>query len=121
MTTPIDTSVRQEEDRVRTMPVLYFLAAIVIIGCGLVTWAWFALRAHERAGGVTRIPGTPAAEVTTMGGLYHTLIGLDTAMDAMNRRAEHTLSSWAWVDRERGIVRIPIDAAMQALTDTVPR
>lgn len=116
------STVLQEEDRVRTPPVFAGLVALAIIGCGLVTWAWFALRANERAYGTGPYhPATAPAAATSMGGLYHTLIGTDTSMSAIRRRDAHLLNSWEWIDRERGIARVPIEAAMQAVTESAVR
>lgn len=112
----------QEEDRVRTMPVFAALLALALIGCGLVTWAWFAFRANGRDYGTGPYrPVTTPAAVTSMGGLYHTLIGRDTSMNAIQRRDAHLLNSWEWIDRDRGIVRVPIEAAMQAVAETTVR
>lgn len=39
------------------------------------------------------------------------LAGPSAALEE-RRRAEETLGRWAWVDRERGVVAMPIDEAM---------
>ena len=38
-------------------------------------------------------------------------------LDELRRREESRLTSYAWVDREQGVVRIPIDRAMEVLAE----
>lgn len=120
MSTHRHSAVRQEEDHVAVKPVMFALIAVTVIGCALVTWAWFALRSNERAHGLLRRPleAVPTA-TSVMGGLYQTLINVDTTIKGFGRRSDERLTSWGWVDRERRIARIPIEAAIRAMTDTV--
>jgi hypothetical protein len=104
---------------VHTRPAVYFLVGVVVIGCALVTWAWFALRANEFVHGrVVLAPRQIPVADALLGGINQTLINVDTTAGRIAQQKRQQLSQWGWIDRERGIVQLPIEAAMQALVDT---
>lgn len=42
----------------------------------------------------------------------------DAELDALQRERDALVHDWAWVDRERGICRVPADEAMEILLAT---
>jgi len=111
--------VRQEEDRIRSLPITLVLLTAVLLGSALVLWGWLELRAGERARFPAGMPRagrvhTGSAEV---GGVNQTLIDADTAAKGFAARQRALLESYGWVDSARGIARIPIERAMQAIVE----
>ena len=58
---------------------------------------------------------TNAPAVLTGPGL---LVNQSADMDKLRAAEEATLKSYGWVDRDHGIVRIPIDRAIDLLVET---
>ncbi|HEX9445099.1 MAG TPA: hypothetical protein VGA73_13320 [Candidatus Binatia bacterium] len=83
------------------------LAVVVIVAAGATLL--LELYVAERA------PAPPPAQVREA--TPEPLLQVNGAEELGRMRAEEdaALHSYGWVDRERGVVRIPIDAAMQAL------
>lgn len=95
-----------------------FLAAVIVIvslvalgiGATLVT-------AHEEGSYSSVVgPGDLAQKAVRphdILGIYQTLIEEDDTTANQRKRDLKRLSSYGWVDQSRGVVRIPIDRAMQ--------
>lgn len=106
--------------------VLIFLTALAItlVFIGLVQWSMFRYFAHERL-----VPQPPATAISTParelpGGdptqaFPPPQLQPDPAADLNKFRArqEQTLDSYGFVDKDQGILRIPIDHAMQLLAE----
>ena len=85
--------------------------AVTIAIAGLIVYGIFQyLGTHPAAGtrvnpmsaGVSQIPPEPRIE-------EHPAI----AIRELRAQEEHTLSTYGWVDKEAGVLRIPIDRAME--------
>jgi len=115
--------VRQENDVVRTKPVLAALVGALLLAGGSVLWGWLQLRADVARRAARRPPAVRPAPVgqAAVGGVLQTLIGVDSSAETTAAGQRERLASWGWVDRERGIVRIPIEAAMRALVEDAGR
>lgn len=94
---------------------LFGLGLLVVVVASLIVTAWmfdiFAARqAKEDA------PASPLARRESPAG---PVLQVDAPSDLARLRAEEdaTLSTYGWVDRGKGIVRIPIRQAMQALLE----
>jgi hypothetical protein len=117
---PGDVAAGHEQTDVRARPValaLVGLAALVLFAAGLATGlvAYYGAReagrsAPESAIPARRVPPEPRLQEAP-------------ALDLAKLRAaeDALLQGYGWVDRERGVVRIPIDEAMRikALRDPV--
>jgi len=102
--------VRQERDRLagRTL-VATAVASIVAFGVAVAMSGWL-LGAERRP--VTTRAAAPSAAPTTIGTVEQGLIlGPPRGLD-LDRDQRATLDRWAWVDRDAGIARIPIERAM---------
>ena len=108
----------QEPDRapLRAIAVATGVSLAVILACvvcaAFVNGSLVASRALPQA-----IPsaGGPAR----VGRVYQTLIPSPTTGDALDR-ARGRLAGYGWVDRANGIVRIPIERAMQLRAQAAP-
>jgi hypothetical protein len=120
-----------EETDVRTRPLMaFFVVFFALMGVGFLVakWSYDALVKFENArqkDKVTQV-ASPASEipeslvlraggpqVTTLPA-SGTMLQPDPVRDMDAMRAEQTakLGSYGWVDREKGIVHIPVDKAM---------
>ncbi len=107
----------QEEDRVPAWKVLLACAATLVISAVMVTWAVTANDAREaalRPSGVflERWLG-PRHEVA---GVREDLFGEHRGRSVLGRQRA-VLSRYGWVDRARGVVRIPIDQAIDLVVE----
>ena len=108
---------RQEEDRVRSP--LIVLVGVVGLLAFLVGIRW-AVHIQRGAGGavhssrVTTPP--PLAGRLEVGIVYQPPFDSDHSISAAKRERQETrLHSFGWIDKERQIVFIPIDRAMERL------
>ncbi len=94
---------RQEDDVLSTRPVLLVLVGTLAAAIVMVAWVWLLVPAPSRARRPFDRGMVPAIE----GELFETrpAPSAPTAKRAV-------LESYGWVDRERGIVRIPVERAM---------
>lgn len=114
----ITPGVRQEMDRIRSRPVTAAILAAVTLGALGVLWAGLHVRGRVelyRPAGVHALRGDAVIAPTTIGGIYQTLIGSDSTLLHMHRQQRLRLQSFEWIDESRGIARIPIDQAMDAI------
>ena len=81
---------------------------VVAVSLAVVT-VWIGGRLHV----ATSIRGPAPQRISRV---YQTLIG--ATHDAQDRKAaaERDLTSYHWVDRQRGLVRIPIERAFELMT-----
>jgi hypothetical protein len=103
---------RQEEERIdRTW--LYITLAILapfLFVLAMAAKGWFGVSSREAAAqGVPTLP-EPAAEVSDV---HAELFERPLAGELLKERQKQTLEQYGWVDRQRGVVRIPIDVAIE--------
>src|SRR4051812_17343113 len=89
---------------------LLSIGAVVLLVSGGVISAWLMLR-DAPTGGAT-LARNPA-DVTSIQTVEQTLIRRDAEGLRRNAEARHRLDEYEWIDRDRGIVRIPIRRAME--------
>ncbi len=100
------------EQREVSVPFIVISLAVLLIGTFLVAllvvgiFKYFSHEYHpEQAAQVQpQIPPQPRIEVEPW-----------QQLQSVRAREDHTLNSYAWVDQKQGIVRIPIDQAIDAL------
>jgi hypothetical protein len=104
----------QEEDLVAGKKVALAMGLALAIAAALTVWALSLVRDHRAelrpSGGFPERSLGPRREVARVRqDVFGEARGRVTSEDA---RARAALSSFGWVDRERGIVRIPVDLAI---------
>ncbi|AUX23730.1 hypothetical protein SOCEGT47_042600 [Sorangium cellulosum] len=119
--------VTQEEDRVPWRGFLAITFAVVVIFVILAGWSWMILRGREAA----LRPAGRAPEYAREGFQPRGVVaGVDQRIFAsqegpgeggiglmLNRRKREELGRFGWVDRERGLVQIPIEDAMHLVVE----
>jgi len=106
-----DFEVEQAPDRLHRRTMLGVTAASIVITAVALVVAWVLLEAWGQEPRAVAPPVAPR----TIGTLEQTLI-LDTERGiALRAEQQASLHRWAWVDRDAGVARIPIDEAIEAL------
>ncbi len=106
----------QEEDALPTRRVSMVLAALVLLSLGCILYASLVLRGSEReirAQDAGRIPARAPDQAGPIGPDRHLLSERRRFVDEWLAPQRRRLQQWGWVDRERGIVHMPIDKAME--------
>ena len=94
--------------------------SLVVFAVGIV-WAYYLLVNRQedvRQFGPARVP-TEIGK-SEIGIVDQVLFSVDTRLDQYQAAARKKLGSYGWVDRARGIARIPIEAAMQQVVANPP-
>jgi hypothetical protein len=104
---------RVEGDHVPWRPLVVSAAVALVVAVLGVAVAQAILRAGSPHG--ARV--TPARAAREIGGIEQTLFA--TARDGLDERDRQrdSLARYGWVDRSNGIARIPIDRAIDLVTD----
>jgi hypothetical protein len=108
MTAPVaqPPHVEQEDENVPLRRVLVTLLATIGVAVAAGCVAWLLLRTYERDRAPLVVPG----EVPS--GISHGLASVERRGQRLAAEADSVLATYGWVDRERGIVRIPIERAI---------
>ncbi len=116
------SEVRQEEDTVPWGLVGYAFFLMVVLSLALIACAHSLMKARE---GELRPSGafpekhlSPRREVARVEQELYGEQGKGQALEAKERRA---LEHYHWVDKDRGLVSIPIDQAMDLVLEERPR
>jgi hypothetical protein len=105
--------IHQEDDRVPVVPVMLVVTAFLVISAALVVWAVNANSRFEAdirpAGG---FPERWIGVRRTVARVRQDILGerRGPGLDATERA---TLRTYGWVDRDAGVVHIPIDRAIE--------
>ncbi|XXY50656.1 hypothetical protein WME91_05880 [Sorangium sp. So ce269] len=118
--------VRQEDDLVPWRRILAIAFAVVVIFFILGIWSWMILRDRE----AELRPAGRSMEAMREGFQPRGVVaGVDQRIfqrkasgeegfgKMLNRRKREELSRFGWVDRERGLVQIPIEDAMRLVAE----
>lgn len=105
-------TIRLNEDVV-PLYIFTLIAIVVLIVIGGIAWAWLLF--HDES---ARLGGFPAPKVLIqapreIAGVNQTLIHYDRQGQRLREVQERRLQSWGWVDRDAGIVHIPIEEAIR--------
>jgi hypothetical protein len=118
MTEPRNPTVRLEEDVLPARTIAMVAIVLLLICAFLGGWAWLILREREQ----TLRPGRvfperelgPPREVEGVQQVIFDYGPFGLRLAAERRRF---LETWGWVDEERGLVRIPVERAMELLAE----
>lgn len=110
------TEIRQQPDRIAGRPVLVSLlvALVAAVGSGIVVLlillAFRGFPSERRARTWDAPHREPPEEVSEV---ESARFGLPTAAERQAADARHRLDSYGWVDREAGLIHVPIDVAIE--------
>jgi len=96
----------------RIMEILIIGVVVIIISVVIVK-VWLPPRHTVGGGGLT-------SENDSIGNIEQTLILADHSTERKQAAARATLEHYSWVNRERGIVAIPIERAMELVASGRP-
>ena len=120
---PSHRDLPQEEDRIPWRKVFLAFGAMLAVIAALVVAAFSSLKAHEarlRPGG--QFPEQELGPRRLMSEVHEDLFGASPGFgQVLNEQKRRALSSYGWVDRERRIIRIPVDQAMDVVVEEARR
>jgi len=115
MTAAAPSRVAHEDDRVRLRPALLVVALSVAVVAVGVAWPWLYLDARGAAT-APHLGGVEREAPRELGGLRTTSLAIAPDVARDDGRTRHGTPArdrrFAWADRERGLVRMPIDDAI---------
>ena len=110
---------RHEQSDVNVSAIVVFVIVLVVVGVLIQGAVWALYRSFERTasrpaeveyplaeGAMRRLPPEPRLQVNPRGDLAN-----------LRRAEDQVLDSYGWVDRNAGIVRIPIEQAMKLMVE----
>lgn len=105
--------VDQEPDHSFNLKLIGVALVALAVFFGGVYWAYLVLdaRAHKLVPRGEPIP--PEVRQPEVGMVIKTLFGADSRFAERRRRQEERLQGYGWVDRQKGIIHIPIERAME--------
>ena len=113
---PIQGEHRHEERDLRLRPlILVGVGLVAFIGAALLTMVWLFDYLATRPAPETNYP-SPLLERGHLPPEPRLQVSPPRDMQVMRAEESSVLGSYAWVDRQAGIVRIPIVRAMELLT-----
>jgi hypothetical protein len=118
MTTVRRPDVRQEDDAVPWRFISLVAAGVIAVAAFLIVWAWLILESRSaalRPSGA--YPERDIKAIAPVSGVQQELFGGEGPGEALNRRRRSALERFEWVDRERGLVRVPIEEAMRRVAE----
>lgn len=108
--------VHLSEDRIPGRPIIAAGVVVVMVSVLLVAWAWLIYHRESR---LRSTPMTAPAAVSgvTISDVRQTLILEERPGRRLVLQQRERLDSFGWIDREAGMVHIPIEAAMEQLAE----
>ena len=112
-------NLHQEEDHVPSKRIAIALTATFALIIVCLVWVWAVMKPFEAsAEGKPRTPRPQNEPVAASSAVDRTLYTWKPGFASeLLARKKAELESWSWVDRPAGVVRIPIDKAMQLVVD----
>ena len=103
----------QEEDRVPRRGVFAFLAMVAVVSAVLVTWTVSLVDGRYRALRPSgAFPERHLGPRRMVARVRQDLFDEQRRVESLNAQKRRELSTYGWVDRDRGVARIPIEEAM---------
>jgi hypothetical protein len=96
----------QERDHLPFRRLLLVYVSALIVAGAATWWSWHLYRRHEHP------PASSASFPAHTTALEQSLIDSDRAAEHIRERQRQSLDTYGWVDRSRGLARIPISEAM---------
>jgi len=113
---PKNADIRQEEDQLPGATILLVAAAMALVLALLIAWAWYALQQRERVlRPSSKFPERELGPRHAVDEELEDIFGDKGRGEVLSERKRKEISEFHWVDRQRGIVTIPIDDAIDLL------
>lgn len=111
----------QEADALPFARLTTVLGGALVIMCGLALWAFATWRgmSHDLRPDGMRFERTLGGARERQG-VEEGIFTLTAPADELRRRQEQGLERFGWVDRAHGIVRIPIEDAIEMASESAP-
>ncbi len=113
--TAVNSALGHEERDTNIRAILWFTASLVgtiMVVLLLVRWAFYAFPEPRVE---SALSGTAAPVVNELPPEPRLQVHAQEDLKEMRRQEDAVLNSYGWIDRRNGIVRIPIDRAMELL------
>ncbi len=113
------TEFRQAEEGVdrRALVITWTVLLPLLVVLAVVASALFRASSRKHAAQGVEEPPEPGGEVSNV----HTeLFRRPAAGELLKERQKKTLERYGWVDQQRGIIRVPIDVAMDVVAKERP-
>lgn len=111
-------NLHQEEDFVPTKRIAVALGATILLTVVCLVWVWAVMKPFESsAAGTPRTPRPQNQPAVTSSDVDRTLYGWTGFATRLVAQKTAELESWSWVDKPAGVVRIPIEKAMQIVVE----
>jgi hypothetical protein len=96
--------------------ILYFAIALTVVGVLIQIGVWWMFRQfnREQAGRENQLPIVTATKPPPQPRLQ---IDPQGDLEELRRQENEILTTYRWVDRQKGIARIPVDRAMQVFLE----
>ncbi len=113
-TRTVDSGPHHETREAQTRPVVVFLAAlfVLVVGALIACWGIFRLVVRMEPRGA---PAAPYEHARTLPPAPRLQVAPAQDYQAYRAHENEILDSYGWVNRQKGIVRIPIQQAMSLL------
>ena len=95
--------------------IMYFGIGLVVLCAVVIAGIWGMFGQFERQAAGKSHP--PAVTVTNQVPEPRLQVSPEGDLEALRAKENEILSTYAWVDRDKGVARIPIDRAMQLLIE----
>ena len=99
----IEPTLHQEPEGIRPGAIWWVGIGVIVVSALLIVIAWWLVAPQS------------ASERAVASPLKHDLIEQTTAGEEVRAAGEQRLERYEWVDRRAGVVRIPIDRAIDAV------
>jgi len=112
-------ALRQEEERLDGVWLVITLVGLAALLAGLSLTVVLLLRSSTR-GAIAASVASPPEQSSSVGGLHSELFARPAAGELLKQQQRAELDRYGWVDREHGIVRLPIDVALDVVAREEP-
>jgi hypothetical protein len=113
---PKNSDLHQEEDHLPRVTLLLTGAGMGLVLALLVTWAWYSLQQREHILRPSRqFPEKELGPRHAVDEELEDIFGDKGRGEVLNERKRKEISGYHWVDRQKRIVAIPVDDAIELL------
>jgi hypothetical protein len=113
---PKNEELHQEEDQLPWLTLLLTATAMALVLALLIAWAWYSLQQRERVLRPSlRFPERELGPRHPVEEELEDIFGDKGRGEVLNDRKRKEISQFQWVDRQKRLVTIPVDDAIDLL------